>query len=147
MMIFNIRPGGIAEQQGGAIGWFIGVGQDGAIETNLQFDAPSQDVRALPNGNLLISLTTTGVISGARMTIAGVRSMKKPTTSRKAVSISSSRNWFSVMADRLTTSCCGIMLAVNSQASTLANASSSITTPVSLPVAMQKPTPTSSARY
>ena len=69
MMIFNIRPGGIAEQQGGAIGWFIGVGQDGAIETNLQFDAPSQDVRALPNGNLLISLTTTGVIM--EITLAG----------------------------------------------------------------------------
>ena len=62
MMVFNIRPGGIAEQQGGAIGWFIGVGQNGAIEMNLQFDAPSQDVRALANGNLLISLTTTGVI-------------------------------------------------------------------------------------
>jgi arylsulfate sulfotransferase len=62
MMVFNVRPGGIAEQQGGGIGWFVGVGRDGDIKLNFQFDAPSQDVRALANGNLLISLTTKGAI-------------------------------------------------------------------------------------
>jgi hypothetical protein len=62
MMIFNIRPGGIAEQQGGGVGWFVGVGQDGEIALNMNFDAPSQDVRALPNGNLIISFTTIGII-------------------------------------------------------------------------------------
>jgi len=62
MMIFNIRPGGIAEQQQGGVGWFVGVGQDGEIALNMNFDAPSQDVRRLPNGNLIISFTTIGVI-------------------------------------------------------------------------------------
>ena len=62
VMVFNIRPGGIAEQEGGAIGWFVGIGQDGEFKLNMNFDAPTQDVRRLANGNLLISLTTTGVI-------------------------------------------------------------------------------------
>ncbi|MEE2760197.1 MAG: aryl-sulfate sulfotransferase [Pseudomonadota bacterium] len=62
MMVFNIRPGGIAENQAGANGWFVGVSRDGEIKLNLNFDAPSQDVRRLKNGNLLVSLTSAGRI-------------------------------------------------------------------------------------
>ena len=62
MMVFNVRPGGIAEQQAGANGWFVGVDREGAIKLSLDFNAPSQDVRRLKNGNLLISLTASGLI-------------------------------------------------------------------------------------
>jgi arylsulfate sulfotransferase len=61
MMVFNVRPGGSADLSGG-VGWIIGVDQAGQIQLNLKFDQPSQDVRALPNGNLLFSLTSAGIL-------------------------------------------------------------------------------------
>jgi hypothetical protein len=61
MMVFNVRPGGSADEAGG-VGWIIGVDQAGKIPLDLKFDKPSQDVRALPNGNLLFSLTSAGIL-------------------------------------------------------------------------------------
>jgi arylsulfate sulfotransferase len=61
MMVFNVRPGGSADLAGG-VGWILGVDQAGEIQLNLKFDQPSQDVRALPNGNLLFSLTSVGIL-------------------------------------------------------------------------------------
>jgi hypothetical protein len=61
MMVFNVRPGGSADEAGG-VGWIIGVDQAGKIPLDLKFDKPSQDVRALRNGNLLFSLTSAGIL-------------------------------------------------------------------------------------
>ena len=61
MMVFNVRPGGSADLAGG-VGWIVGVDQAGEIQLDLKFDQPSQDVRALPNGNLLFSLTSVGIL-------------------------------------------------------------------------------------
>lgn len=61
MMMFNVRPGGVAEHSGN-VGWFLGVDQAGEIALDLTFDSPTQDSRLLPNGNILISLTAAGLI-------------------------------------------------------------------------------------
>ena len=61
MMVFNVRPGGGADITGGN-GWIIGVDQSGHFPLNLKFDTPAQDTCALPNGNLLFSLTSAGII-------------------------------------------------------------------------------------
>tara|TARA_B100000315_G_scaffold256476_1_gene302486 strand:+ start:127 stop:1386 length:1260 start_codon:yes stop_codon:yes gene_type:complete len=61
MMVFNVRPGGAADRVEG-LGWLLGVDQAGAFPLNLKFDVPSQDVRSLPNGNLLFSQTSAGLI-------------------------------------------------------------------------------------
>ena len=61
MMVFNVRPGGAADQAGG-LGWLLGMDQAGEFPLNLQFDTATQDVRSLPNGNLLFSQTAAGLI-------------------------------------------------------------------------------------
>jgi arylsulfate sulfotransferase len=61
MMVFNVRPGGGAELTSGE-GWIIGIDQAGKFPLNLKFDTPAQDSCALPNGNLLFSLTGAGII-------------------------------------------------------------------------------------
>jgi hypothetical protein len=61
MMVFNVRSGGGADVTGGN-GWIIGVDQSGHFPLNLKFDTPAQDTCALPNGNLLFSLTAAGII-------------------------------------------------------------------------------------
>lgn len=69
MMVFNVRPGGRADLTGN-VGWILGVDQAGDIVLNLQFDHPTQDVRAHPNGNIVFSRTSEGVIE--EVTRAGV---------------------------------------------------------------------------
>jgi hypothetical protein len=59
-MVFNVRPGG-GDDTGGN-GWIIGVDQSGHFPLKLKFDTPAQDTCALPNGNLLFSLTAAGII-------------------------------------------------------------------------------------
>lgn len=61
MMVFNVRPGGSADLSGN-VGWILGVDQTGDFALNLPFDKPSQDNRVLSNGNLIFSLTSTGLI-------------------------------------------------------------------------------------
>lgn len=62
MIVFNVRPGG-----GGSgdkeVGWIIAVTQLGEIAFSLKLDAPTQDVRLHPNGNILFSQTGIGLIT------------------------------------------------------------------------------------
>ena len=59
MMVFNVRPGGSADNMIGT-GWLLGIDQAGEVKLNIQSDEPPQDTRALPNGNILYSLTGAG---------------------------------------------------------------------------------------
>ena len=61
MMVFNVRPGGAAEHIY-KYAWILGVSQEGHFPLNLQFEEQTQDVRLLPNGNLLFSFTAAGQI-------------------------------------------------------------------------------------
>lgn len=62
MIVFNVRPGdgGSGNYEGG---WIIAVTQSGDIALNLKLDAPTQDVRCHPNGNILFSQTGIGLIT------------------------------------------------------------------------------------
>jgi hypothetical protein len=72
MMVFNVRPGGGADRSG-RIGWILGVDRDGNFPLNLKFDTPAQDICALPNGNLMFSLTGAGIIKEVTRTGETVR--------------------------------------------------------------------------
>ncbi len=61
MMVFNVRPGG-PDLGRNTVGWIIGVDQDGNFPLNMKFDTAAQDSCALPNGNLMFSLTGAGLI-------------------------------------------------------------------------------------
>ena len=61
MMVFNVRPGGRADNTVGS-GWLLGVGQRGDIALNYSGGEPVQDNRRLPNGNVLFSETGIGRI-------------------------------------------------------------------------------------
>ena len=61
MMVFNVRPGG-PDIGRNKVGWIIGVDQDGNFPLNMKFDTAAQDSCALPNGNLMFSLTGAGLI-------------------------------------------------------------------------------------
>lgn len=62
MMVFNVRPGagGSGKTKGG---WIIAVAQSGDIAFSLKLDAPTQDVRRHPNGNLVFSQTGIGLMT------------------------------------------------------------------------------------
>ena len=60
-MVFNIRPGD-SDIGRNTVGWIIGVAQDGNFPLNMKFDTAAQDSCALPNGNLMFSLTGAGLI-------------------------------------------------------------------------------------
>ncbi len=62
LTIFNIRPGGSVEQTT-QMGWIIGINQQGEVALKLPFDTQTQDVRSLPNGNLVFSRTGDGLIT------------------------------------------------------------------------------------
>jgi arylsulfate sulfotransferase len=72
MMVFNVRPGGGADRSG-RIGWILGVDRDGNFPLNLKFHTPAQDSCALPNGNLMFSLTGAGIIKEVTRTGETVR--------------------------------------------------------------------------
>jgi len=72
MMVFNVRPGGAADNAID-IGWILGVDQAGDFALDVKFDKPPQDVRYLPNGNLLYSLTSAGLICEVTRTWEPVR--------------------------------------------------------------------------
>ena len=57
---FTTRPGGLPTRQ--PYGWVIGVAQDGSITLDRKFVGTSQDIRALPNGNLLFSQSAQGLL-------------------------------------------------------------------------------------
>ena len=61
MMVFNVRPGGASEHLY-KYAWLLGVDQEGNFPLNLHFEEQTQDVRLLPNGNLLFSFTAAGQI-------------------------------------------------------------------------------------
>ena len=61
MMVFNVRPGGRADNTVGS-GWLLGVGRRGDIALNYSGGEPVQDNRRLPNGNVLFSETGIGRI-------------------------------------------------------------------------------------
>ena len=59
MMVFNVRPGagGRGKTKGG---WIIAVTQSGDIAFSLKLDAPTQDVRRYPNGNIIFDRSRSG---------------------------------------------------------------------------------------
>ena len=61
MMLFNVRPGGSAD--GEQVGWLLGIDQEGQTAFQKKYDQPPQDVRALPNGNIVFSQTDHGLIN------------------------------------------------------------------------------------
>jgi hypothetical protein len=61
MMVFNVRPGGTDGST--AAGWIIGIDQAGELALHLKCEAPTQDVRLLPNGNILYSQPGPGLIT------------------------------------------------------------------------------------
>ena len=61
MMVFNVRPGGASEHIY-KDAWILGIDQAGAFALNLHFAEQTQDVRLLPNKNLLFSFTAAGQI-------------------------------------------------------------------------------------
>jgi len=61
MMVFNVRPGGASEHIH-KDAWILGIDQAGAFALNLHFAEQTQDVRLLPNKNLLFSFTAAGQI-------------------------------------------------------------------------------------
>ena len=61
MMVFNVRPGGASEHIY-KDAWILGIDQAGALAPNLHFAEQTQDVRLLPNKNLLFSFTAAGQI-------------------------------------------------------------------------------------
>lgn len=61
MMVFNVRPGG-PDIGRNKVGWIIGVDREGNFPINMKFDTAAQDSCALPNGNLMFSLTGAGQI-------------------------------------------------------------------------------------
>lgn len=62
MMLFNVRPGGTADGEQ-SIGWLLGTDQQGQTAFLKSYDRSPQDVRALPNGNVLFSQTDHGLIN------------------------------------------------------------------------------------
>jgi len=85
MMVFNVRPGGASEHLY-KYAWLLGVDQEGNFPLNLDFEEQVQDVRLLPNGNLLFSFTKAGQIWETTQTgdlvrqwhIAGIWKDKEP---------------------------------------------------------------------
>jgi len=67
MVVFNVRPSDIVENSVSR-GWIIGIDQAGENRLNLEFNHPTQDIRVLPNGNLLFSLTSAGILIETTMT-------------------------------------------------------------------------------
>lgn len=80
-IIFNVRPGGAADLTG-HFGWIVGIGRDGQIAFNWEFDEQPQDTNALPNGNILFSLTKEGVLREATRGGDIVRSWHLPALRR-----------------------------------------------------------------
>ena len=63
-IIFNIRPGGKADLTG-HFGWIMGINHLGNTTFCWEFDEQPQDTNALPNKNIIFSLTKQGVIHEA----------------------------------------------------------------------------------
>lgn len=80
-MIFNVRPGGIADLTG-HFGWILGVDTEGRIPLCWQFDEQPQDTCALPSGNILFSLTKEGVLREATPDGEIIRSWHLPNLRR-----------------------------------------------------------------
>jgi arylsulfate sulfotransferase len=57
---FTTRPGGLPTRQ--PYGWVVGIAQDGTLPIERKFVGTSQDVRALPNGNILFSQSAQGLL-------------------------------------------------------------------------------------
>jgi hypothetical protein len=57
---FTTRPGGLPTRQ--PYGWIVGIAQDGSILLDRKFIGTTQDIRALPNGNLLFSQSAQGLL-------------------------------------------------------------------------------------
>ncbi len=62
LMLFNVRPAG-RDRDISKNGWVIGIDRAGVVVLNLKLDAPTQDVRLHPNGNILFSQTDLGLIT------------------------------------------------------------------------------------
>ena len=71
MMVFNVRPGG--SDGGTAAGWIIGIDQGGEVVLHLKYDAPTQDVRLHPQGNIsyFIDIANCTTNNQAGPTVAG----------------------------------------------------------------------------
>ena len=61
-VFFNVRPGG-SEDQTGEYGWVLGIDQKGNLPFCLNLGSPVQDIRRLPNGNLIFAQPGRGLIS------------------------------------------------------------------------------------
>lgn len=62
MMMFNVRPGG-GDIPNAQFGWFIAIDQASEFAFTLELDAPTQDARVHPNGNIIYSQTGIGLIT------------------------------------------------------------------------------------
>ncbi len=62
IMLFSVRPGGKDRDTVDA-GWIIGIDRSGDVVFQLRLDAPTQDVRLHPNGNIFYSQTGAGLIN------------------------------------------------------------------------------------
>lgn len=80
-IIFNVRPGGAADLTG-HFGWIAGIDREGRLAFNWEFDEQPQDTCALPNGNILFSLTKEGILREATRTGGVVRSWHLPALRR-----------------------------------------------------------------
>jgi hypothetical protein len=62
LILFNIRPAGIQRDTLKA-GWIIGIDRAGETALNWTFDAPTQDVRLHPNGNIFFTQPGAGMVT------------------------------------------------------------------------------------
>lgn len=76
-IIFNIRPGGKADLTG-HFGWIMGINHLGNTAFCWEFDEQPQDTNALPNKNIIFSLTKQGVIHEASFDGQIIRSWYLP---------------------------------------------------------------------
>jgi len=78
-IIFNIRPGGKADLTG-HFGWIMGVDHLGQTAFCWEFNEQPQDTNALPNKNIIFSLTKQGMIHEADCDGQIIRSWYLPTS-------------------------------------------------------------------
>lgn len=67
IMMFNIRPAG-RQRDTLKAGWIVGIDQAGDVASRWSFDAPTQDVRLHPNGNIFFTQPGLSLINEADRT-------------------------------------------------------------------------------
>jgi hypothetical protein len=104
IMLFNVRPGG-KERDTTKAGWIIGIDQSGEFVFHLKMDAPTQDVRLHPNGNIFFSQPDIGLVNEIDRTghplrqwhAAGKWKDKPPPTGSVAIDIARAHHTMDVL--------------------------------------------------